>query len=183
MEYFKDHKNIAKLLGFSDNPYCLVMKYYHMGSLSQFFCNSSVNSLGGSISRKSGRGVRTKAYLVAFAHDIGKGLAVLHQKDVVHNDLKPDNILIDCAWDNKPYCVLSDLGVCQIVSDRILKIEQFRTCEIRALSWSFAAPERILAFRHRAALANDRDSIVPWDIYSFGIILFSMLTGQKRIYQ
>ncbi len=37
MEYFKAHPNISKIIGFTENPFCIIMKYYKHGSLKDGF--------------------------------------------------------------------------------------------------------------------------------------------------
>ncbi len=60
MEYFKNERNIAKILGYTENPYTIIMKYYKMGSLNHW------------IKKKKHR---LKSFVCAFAHDISTGVS------------------------------------------------------------------------------------------------------------
>jgi eukaryotic-like serine/threonine-protein kinase len=165
MEYFKNIRNTAKIIGYSCYPYCIVMKYYENGNLSNWFANTSQ---------------RVKIHVLSFLWDIASGLMDMHAKGVVHLDLKPENVLMDSDV-NRPVCVLSDFGISQVVSSDILTVKQFKATEIRALSVSYAAPERLINWRQRH-LAQNRDEVLSWDVYSLGIVMFQFLTGKLKIY-
>jgi eukaryotic-like serine/threonine-protein kinase len=170
MEYFKNEKYMAKLLGFSTDPFCLIMKYYEMGSLTQFL--KSTNN-------------RCKWHLLYFSRDIASGLQAMHLKGVVHNDLKPDNVLLD-MHNGQTFCVLSDLGISQVITPQILKVGQFQVAQIKGMSLVYAAPERIEIFRNKAPLhpaLADRQVIFSWDLYSLGVIMFELLTARTKLFQ
>jgi eukaryotic-like serine/threonine-protein kinase len=169
MEYFKNEKFVAKLMGYSTDPFCLVMKYYEMGSLKQYLQNVTN---------------RSKFHVISFCRDIASGLQAMHLKGVVHNDLKPDNVLLD-MHNGQPFCVLSDLGISQVITPQILKIGQFQIVQIKGLSLAYAAPERIAVFRTKASLhpaLADREVIFSWDLYSLGIIMFELLTAKQQLF-
>lgn len=167
MEYFKDKTNIAKVLGYAAEPkLCLVMKYYPFGSLRKWLTSASQ---------------RSKVHVVAFGRDIVLGLQAMNSKGVLHNDLKPDNVLIDQNPQGQYFCVLADLGISQVVTEQLVKVNQFQVTHIRALSMAYAAPERILYFREvLASGGNDCSIFFTWDLYSLGIVLFELLNGSKR---
>ncbi|MCJ8323373.1 MAG: bifunctional protein-serine/threonine kinase/phosphatase [Rhizobiales bacterium] len=83
----------------------------------------------------------------------------LHRMDMVHRDLKPDNVMIDRSGMVK----LIDLGSVQVAS----LDEQQNTADNQLLgSVDYTAPEYLLYGR------ADRAS----DLYSLGVILYEMLT-------
>jgi serine/threonine protein kinase len=165
MEYFKNEKHVAKLLGYSTDPFCMIMKYYEMGNLKQLI--------------KTAGNLR-KYQVHAFTRDISYGLREMHMKGVVHNDLKPDNVLLD-MHNGEIICILTDVGISQIITHRILKVRQFQVVQIKGLSLAYAAPERIAMFRMKMALdpaLADRQVIFSWDVYSLGIIMFELITAK-----
>ncbi len=103
----------------------------------------------------------------------------MHQKFVVHLDLKPDNILIDVDQEGRPFCILSDLGISQVLTDQLLTVEQFKLSDIKGLSFAYVAPERFLSYR-KVTYITDNDVILSWDLYSIGIILFQLVVGKTE---
>lgn len=87
-----------------------------------------------------------------------------HQNFVAHRDLKPNNILIteDCT------VKLLDFGIAKVLSaDGIDKTGT--VTEFRMMTPAYASPEQI----------KGEKVGVQSDIYSLGIILYELLTGQK----
>ena len=104
--------------------------------------------------------------------DIGSGLHYVHQlrPPVVHNDLKPDNILV--AEDGS--FVLADFGISTALADRLVRSEKHERRE-EAMGVSprgYRAPE-LFHYRDKPK----QDAIKASDIWAFGACLYELVTG------
>jgi tRNA A-37 threonylcarbamoyl transferase component Bud32 len=96
---------------------------------------------------------------LAYAIEIARGLTVAHARNMVHRDIKPQNVLIDAEGRAK----LTDFGISrQLEQDGM-------TATGRVLGTTdYVAPEQALGH------PVDQRS----DIYSLGVVLYEMLVGQ-----
>src|ERR671919_2542315 len=99
------------------------------------------------------------AEAVAYAVEIGRALAAAHQRSIVHRDVKPQNVLIDPEGSAK----VTDFGIARTLEEEGL------TADGRVLGTTdYVSPEQALGH----AVTGQSD------LYSLGIVLFEMLTGQ-----
>src|ERR1700759_1480611 len=96
---------------------------------------------------------------LAYAIEIGRGLTVAHARNMIHRDIKPQNVLIDAEGRAK----LTDFGISrQLEQDGM-------TATGRVLGTTdYVAPEQ----------AMGRGADQRSDIYSLGVVLFEMFTGE-----
>jgi serine/threonine-protein kinase len=107
--------------------------------------------------RRLGRLPVTEA--VAYAIEIARALGAAHDRGIVHRDIKPQNVLIDPEGSAK----VTDFGIARMLVDEGL------TADGRVLGTTdYVSPEQALGH------AVDGRS----DIYSLGIVLYEMLTGE-----
>ncbi|MGB0121634.1 MAG: protein kinase [Solirubrobacterales bacterium] len=94
----------------------------------------------------------------AYALEVAQGLGVAHEAGMVHRDVKPQNVLIDATGRAK----LTDFGISRQLNDEGV------TATGKVIGTTdYVAPEQ--------AMGKDVDP--RSDIYSLGIVLFEMLTG------
>lgn len=98
---------------------------------------------------------------VKYAIDIATGMSVAHQAGIVHRDLKPANVLIN----NEGLLKIVDFGVAAAQKEGDTQLT--KTGYVIG-SPKYMAPEQILGKK-----VDERA-----DIYSLGVILYEMTTGQ-----
>ncbi len=95
----------------------------------------------------------------AYAIEVGRGLAAAHGRKLVHRDVKPQNVLIDPDGRAK----VTDFGIARSLEAKGL------TATGRVLGTTdYVAPEQ--------AMGQSIDA--RSDIYSLGVLLYEMLTGE-----
>lgn len=95
----------------------------------------------------------------AVAIGVASALAFAHERNVIHRDIKPDNILL--AEDGRP--VLADFGIARAVSGYVAATGFMMTIGTPA----YVSPEQ----------AQGRALDGRSDLYSLGITLYRMVTG------
>ena len=95
---------------------------------------------------------------IAYAIEIARALGAAHERQIVHRDVKPHNILIDPEGRAK----ITDFGIARSLSEEGL------TMAGRVLGTTdYVSPEQALG-----------QAVTPQsDLYSLGIVLYEMLTG------
>ena len=95
---------------------------------------------------------------IAYAIEISRALEAAHARHIVHRDVKPQNVLIDEEGSAK----VTDFGIARSLDEEGL------TADGRVLGTTdYVSPEQ--------ALGHDVNG--QSDIYSLGVVLFEMLTG------
>ncbi len=95
---------------------------------------------------------------IAYAIEIARALSAAHARHIVHRDVKPQNVLIDEEGSAK----VTDFGIARSLDEEGL------TADGRVLGTTdYVSPEQ--------ALGHDVNG--QSDIYSLGVVLFEMLTG------
>lgn len=105
---------------------------------------------------------RRKRLIIAM--DAAFGMEYLHARNIVHFDLKCDNLLVNLKDSSRPICKVGDFGLSKIKRNTLV------TGGVRGtLPWM--APE----------LLNGSSSKVSEkvDVFSFGIVLWEILTGEE----
>src|SRR3954470_21115577 len=95
----------------------------------------------------------------AYAIEIGRGLAAAHSRRLVHRDVKPQNVLIDSEGRAK----VTDFGIA-----RSLEADGLTQTGRVLGTTDYVSPEQ----------AMGRGVDARTDIYSLGVLLYEMLTGE-----
>jgi eukaryotic-like serine/threonine-protein kinase len=96
---------------------------------------------------------------------VTKAVAYAHANLVVHRDLKPSNILVTADGQVR----LLDFGIAKLLEQGVAHETELTREVGRALTPDYAAPEQI----------QGRAIGTAADIYSLGVVLFELLTGER----
>lgn len=130
--------------------------FMHKGHLCMVFENLSINLR--EVLKKFGRdvGINIKA-VRAYAQQMFLGLSLLKKCDVLHADLKPDNVLVN---ENRSRLKIADLG-------SAFDLQDSEVTDV-LVSRFYRAPEIMLGLKGDFAL----------DMWSIGCTLFELYTGR-----
>jgi serine/threonine-protein kinase len=96
---------------------------------------------------------------VAYAIEIARALGAAHARHIVHRDVKPQNVLID----EEGSCKVTDFGIARTLDEEGL------TADGRVLGTTdYVSPEQALG----------QPVTGQSDLYSLGVVLYEMLTGE-----
>ncbi|CAL5061633.1 unnamed protein product [Urochloa decumbens] len=99
---------------------------------------------------------------ITLARDVAIGMEYLHSKDIIHFDLKCDNLLVNLNDPSRPICKVADFGLSKVKQTTMVSGGMRGT-----LPWM--APEML-------EMSSNMVS-TKVDVYSFGIIMWEILTG------
>lgn len=101
---------------------------------------------------------------IDIALDVCRALKYAHDRDVIHCDIKPGNVMVEKGERNR--VVLMDFDGAQLLSSDNSLVRDFRL-----LTPGYTAPE----------IANREQPTPASDLYAVGAMLFEMLTGKKLV--
>ncbi|XP_060175707.1 uncharacterized protein LOC132606287 isoform X1 [Lycium barbarum] len=105
---------------------------------------------------------RRKRLIIAM--DAAFGMEYLHSKNIVHFDMKCDNLLVNLKDPSRPICKVADFGLSKIKRNTLV------TGGVRGtLPWM--APELLNGGSNKVS--------EKVDVFSFGIVLWEILTGEE----
>ncbi|XP_022153379.1 uncharacterized protein LOC111020890 [Momordica charantia] len=148
------HPNVVSFYGIvrdgPDGSLATVTEFMVNGSLKQFL-------------HKKDRTIDRRKRLI-IAMDAAFGMEYLHGKNIVHFDLKCENLLVNMRDPQRPVCKIGDLGLSKVRQHTLVSGGVRGT-----LPWM--APE----------LLSGKSNMVTEkiDVYSFGIVMWELLTGDE----
>ncbi len=144
-----DHQNIVKFLNFyEDEKGIFLIMEYIQGRTLEDYIN-----------KESGPIPEAKA--LSFFKGILDGFSYAHKHGVIHRDIKPANIVVTADDGIK----ILDFGIARIINESLPTITKIGG---RVGTAMYMSPEQVLS----------KDVDVRSDIYSLGILLHQMVTGQ-----
>ncbi|XP_042753373.1 uncharacterized protein LOC111892795 [Lactuca sativa] len=148
------HPNVVTFYGIvrdePDDSLTTITEYMVDGSLKQFL-------------KKKDRTIDQRERLI-IAMDTASGMDYLHGKNVVHFDLRCENLLVNMRDPHRPICKIGDLRLSKIKRHNLVNGDNRGTVQ-------WMAPE----------LLNNESHLVTEkvDVYSFGFVMWELLTGDE----
>ncbi|WKA01822.1 hypothetical protein VitviT2T_020081 [Vitis vinifera] len=142
------HENVVMLLGSCSegNHRLLVYEFVCNGSLDQHLSKHSCSPLGWKKRIKIALGT-------------AKGLEYLHKNNIIHRDMRPNNILVNHDYE----ALLGDFGLARTQQE-----DSDHSSETRVVgTLGYVAPE----------YAESGKASKRTDVYSFGVVLLQLITG------
>lgn len=120
-------------------------------------------TLAAIIANKNTQEQMREKWIYSLLHQLSEGLAYIHNKNIIHADLKPSNIIIS-ETENDIHATLLDFGLTQLKHQNVHATTPFSSPIGTA---EYMSPEQAkgLQIDHRA------------DLYSLGVMLYELLTG------
>ena len=155
------HPNIVQVYDFgtAENLTYMVMEYIAGPTLKQRSYEV----------RKQGQ-LLPRDQVLTVTHDVAAALDYAHARGLIHRDVKPANVLLrGTDWPDpnrqatEPYAVLTDFGVV-----KMLEGAQFTLTGMTLGTPDYMSPEQ----------ASGEEVTPASDIYSLGVLVYEMLTGQ-----
>ncbi|MCR4782941.1 MAG: serine/threonine protein kinase [bacterium] len=146
-----DHANIVRIhnIGFDEQSSPYIVMEYVDGSSLDKLIDANVPD------------TKTLQRRLGLFSQILEAMAYAHEQGVVHRDLKPGNVMVSKSGQVK----IMDFGLALINNQHT----RTRTGQFMG-TLAYAAPEQIV---------NSKNTDERTDIYSLGVILFELLTGQR----
>ena len=155
-----DHPNIAKVYdtGFSEGgqPW-FAMELINGVSLKEY-CNKKRLTL--------------EARLELF-QQVCDAVQHVHQKGLIHRDIKPTNVMV-AEVDDRPIAKLIDFGLARAVDIQALRTTLFDELQRIIGTVAYMSPEQ--------ASPRDPDLDTRSDVYSLGVMLYELLTGDVPLH-
>ncbi|KAJ7157580.1 kinase-like domain-containing protein [Mycena crocata] len=146
------HKNVLSFIGLCDDiaPWpVLISPFYKLGHVGTYL------------------GKNPSANRQDLVRGVASGLQYLHLRDIVHGDLKIQNVLVD----KRGVPCICDFGISKILNRR-----GFTTASVGTAP--YMAPELFFVLDRATADDSSPSTTKASDVYSFGLLVLEILTSE-----
>lgn len=156
----EEFKNEFRVVFGLSHPNLLHASYFgqcdHQPYLVMPFCPNSAATLVGRCDENT---------VWRFIRDVTSGLAYLHNEDIIHHDIKPDNVLIDYRGN----FLISDFGISTKLRTTFQRHSRLQNRVAPGGSMAYMAPE---------LFSLSAEAVKATDIWALGATLYEMVTGE-----
>jgi len=161
----------AQAAGSLNHPNVLVIHHIGMHEGAPYIVSELLE--GETLRERMAGGALPQRKAIDYALQIARGLAAAHEKGIVHRDIKPDNVFVT----NDGRVKILDFGLAKLsgASDGLLSHTEAPTRKVNTDpgtvmgTMGYMSPEQL-----KGQPADHRS-----DIFSFGAILYEMLSGKR----
>lgn len=141
------HPNIVNVYDtiFRETDHFIVMEYVDGGTLSDLLKTDELPPI---------------SQVMQIAHDIASAMALVHDQDIIHRDIKPDNILLTRDGRAK----LTDFGMA-----RFTYMDRLTERDMMVGTIMYMSPEQF----------KTGEAIKESDIWAYGVTIYEILTSEK----
>jgi tRNA A-37 threonylcarbamoyl transferase component Bud32/tetratricopeptide (TPR) repeat protein len=130
---------------------------------------------GESLRARTARGPLPIGECISILRDVARALAYAHSRDVVHRDIKPDNVMFSAGS-----AVVTDFGIAKAINAAAGAVDHRATSQSPAetltrLGTSIGTP----AYMAPEQAAGDPNIDARADIYAFGCTAYELLSGNS----
>ncbi|KAI5115606.1 hypothetical protein M0805_009283, partial [Coniferiporia weirii] len=150
-----DHPNLLRLSGFiidEENLLSLVSERMENGSVLEYV--------------KS----HPECDVIRLILGIAEGLEYLHKRDIVHSDIKSDNILVNSS---------GDAVICDFEISRAMNVAQVALDENTTTPWRASGTIRWMAYELLAEIEEYTKHTKESDVWAFGMTVYELLAKER----
>jgi serine/threonine protein kinase len=153
---------------YDGTPY-MVMEYISDGSLAQWIEHE--NTLGPLYEGGAERALRR---ILELTQQVARGLYDSHQEGVIHQDVKPENVLLTSTGQNDLRAKVSDFGLAGLLVERRPDSGE---AGFHGMTAAFCSPEQAQAAQEPPHLRREKLITSASDVWSWGLLVLAMFNG------